>query len=298
MKNILIICIYLTLIITGDFSFSRTEESLATEAKQVLLWKENLVSAQKLTDKEKIEKLALGLRNMGYRRKLEGHSSSVDLIYNDLQRELLSIPMHAQYFADKIIAEQKAVASYPTNVGPRGNYDFNRTLIFEILSCLPSPETVRVLGEFLADDIDTPVPLRSPDSDWGDNSRANSYGSAYTLMRSGLRNPPVAEDRRNDNPDEILADTRAWWEEVKSGKRSFSFVGQKSEYRFKPDGTWETIPISLPPGEVVPKAPISVTPESVLVSPKSQDRSWLWITSLSVLLVAVVGWLVRKKKRA
>ena len=43
----------------------------------------------------------------------------------------------------------------------------------------------------------------------------------------------------------MIADTRAWWEEIKSGKRAFSYKGQKVEYRFKPDGTWETIALRL-----------------------------------------------------
>jgi hypothetical protein len=55
-------------------------------------------------------------------------------------------------------------------------------------------------------------------------------------------------------PDDLLAATRTWWEQIRSGQRTFSFKGQGVEYRFKPDGTWDTIRIANPADDD-PKVP-------------------------------------------
>ena len=57
---------------------------------------------------------------------------------------------------------------------------------------------------------------------------------------------------------------QSWWEEIKSGKRTFSFKGKKVEYRFKPDGTWETLAMANPPDDgpkPTPAKPESTRPE-------------------------------------
>lgn len=218
-------------------------------------------------------------------------------LHRDLQDCMISIPNHAQYFADQIEREQKAVERYPTITGPRVSYDFNRTMHFKTLSHLPSPETIAVLGHFLSDDKDTPVPLMSPDSDWGPNPRANSYGSAYTIIDIGLRNPPVSIARRIDiDPDRCLATTRAWWDEVKSGKRTFSFLGQKVEYRFKPDGTWETIALTDAPDDA-PKAAKSPPLAAHMTTGSSHPPGirWGWIAAVVLVLLAGLAWLNRRK---
>jgi hypothetical protein len=214
-------------------------------------------------------------------------------VYDKVQETLLAIPGHSRYYADEIKREQKEVAQYPTNTGPRVTYDFNRGLHFMTMRYLPSPETISVLGEFLSDDIDTPVPLNSPDSDWGENPRANSYFSADTIHKIGLRNPPLSPTEPALMPEDHLALTRAWWDEIKSGRKAFSFVGQDVEYRFKPDGTWETMPLGSPPDRNRPlKRPDAVRPASP-VSPAVHTRWWIGIGGLGLLALAI--WLWRKK---
>ena len=217
--------------------------------------------------------------------------------YKRIQNALLSIPGHARYFQEAIEREQEAVKDYPTTTGPRVSYDFNRTRHFETLSHLPSPETIAVLGHFLADDKDTPKPLMTPGSDWGTNPRANSYGSAYTLTNVGLRDAPGTWKDYDADPDAQLAKTRAWWEEVKAGRKTFSFKGQSVEYRFKPDGTWETLAMVNAPddGPKVAAAKQSDSSDAVVMAPVGQ-RHWLWWLVPVMFLLAAICWKSLQRK--
>lgn len=208
------------------------------ERQEVEHWQNRLQECSGMSAEETVEHLYLGLRNMGYRRSYAGHDPSVDSIYAKIQQRLLALPGHAQHFADKIEAEQKSVEHCPTITGPRCTYDFNRSLYFDVLSHLPSPETIQVLGHFLYDDKDTPVPLMSPDSDWGENPRANSFFAAAAIMRMNLKNPPTSAD---GGPDARLERVRVWWEEIQAGNRDLAFAGQDTGYRFTPDGSWKIV---------------------------------------------------------
>jgi hypothetical protein len=221
--------------------------------------------------------------------------------YSEILRDtMLSIPNHARYFADEIKREQKEVATYGKL--SKNEYDFHRALHFETLSHLPSPETIAVLGHFLADDVDKPRERISPNSDWGENPRANSSHSAYTIIDIGLRNPPVSPlVRQTIDPDQCLALTRTWWEEVKSGRSSFSFKGQKVEYRFNPDGTWETLALTNPPDDV--SDPTNHIPNKTECPTKREplnpqinrpSEAWKWIAACLVILI-VVGFGRMKK---
>lgn len=280
-----------------------TNDKRRIESAQVALWEQKLTEARTLPAEERPAQLWLGLRNMGHRNSMEGCSTEVQVIYRKIQAELLSIPSHARYFADEIKREQKEVTEYPTSTGPRVSYDFNRACYFNTLSHLPSPETIAVLGDFLSDDIDTPRIKIAPDSDWGENPRANSFASTITLSAIGLREPPASMKAYDANPEDHLAKSRAWWEEVKAGRKTFSFVGQKVEYRFKPDGTWETIPIANPPddgpksatqaGTKLPDPTREHRPGDSEVS--SRGPAW-WIYGIGGLALLSVGvWLCRKK---
>ena len=100
---------------------------------------------------------------------------------------------------------------------------------------------------------------------------ANSFLAAETLIRVGLRKPPVSEKHIDGN--KILVDQcRAWWEKVKSGKIAFSLVGQNVEYRFKPDGTWESSLIDNPTDDVV-KPPKVVNPTKGKVQQQNQPQN-------------------------
>jgi hypothetical protein len=175
MKFIYVICAATSYLLSCSQA-EWTNDMRRIEAEQIALWEQNLSEARALAPEERMAQLWLGLRNMGHRNSMDGRNSEVQIIYQKIQGELLSISGHARYFAEEIKREQKDVTGFPTNTGPRVSYDFNRTKYFETLVHLPSPETIAVLGEFLSDDIDTPRYRISPVSDWGENPRAKDTG--------------------------------------------------------------------------------------------------------------------------
>ena len=305
-------------------SVTWTEESRCIESEQVALWESKLTET-KLKPKEMVlEDLWLGLRNLGYRKTSEGHSLEVDRVYRSLQNELLSISGHAQYFADKIENERATLKleSY------RGTYDFNRRLAFEALSHLPSPETIKVLGGYLDDERDA-----AKEAMWDSHGillsmDPNSERALDALRNIGLRDPgfvdpesgkwPSSEDyaareeERRAVYDYLVARRerqltpwRAWYAELKTGKRVFSFKGQAVEYRFKPDGTWDTIPIAYPPDDTpgVARSKTSdrqakprLAGEVDEPKPRVQKR-WLWIGVVGLAILGLLAWILRQKTK-
>jgi hypothetical protein len=280
-----------------------TEENRKIEADQVRLWEQKLELARHKTAKEQMACLWLGLKNMGHRRTYSGHSVDVERVFEEIQSTMLSQPGHARYFADEIKREQKDVANYPTVAGPRVSYDRMRGMYFLTMRHLPSPETIAVLGEFLSDDKDQPGPLDPSKNYDYDLPPANSVYSAGAINNIGLRDPPMNTGANAAHPDDLLAATRAWWEEVKSGQRTFSFKGQAVEYRFRPDGTWETIPVANSSDDG-PKPVPSPTDSDKQASPlakvdsvKPADRSlFWWISGIAGVLIALALALFRKFK--
>ena len=273
-----------------------TEGARAAEAKQVALWEANLENAKGKPPASRISDLSLGLKNMGYRRTLDGHSPDVDAIYEKIQTEILGTPGHARYFQTKIERRQDEVKDLPTSTGDRVSYDADRAIWFEILQHLPSPETVGVLGGFLADETDAPDPLIVP-GDCGSLPPANSFVSSRAISSLGLRNSPADEKAYYLDPNAHLDKTRAWWEEVKSGKKTFSFKGQSVEYRFRPDGTWETLAMVNAPDDGPKRAGKVERPGGGETVPGAGEipRGWVWLV-FPVILAAGFGiWFVAKK---
>lgn len=291
-----------------------TEENRRKEANQVALWESKLFETQDELPNVRLRELWLGLRNMGHRRSFEGHSPAVDEAYLNIQQELLSIPGHAKYYADELER---------LRLDPKSNYERIRpTYLAETLRHLPSPETIQILGEFLSDMRDTPLDenpkyneaVRSGEIkpiDWAPTPQ-NAWLATFAFSNIGLQNPPF-EPVANYNfiriapSAESLPKFRAWWDEVKSGKRTFSFTGQTVEYRFKPDGTWETVAVATPPDDK-PKLPDAAPPQREdkpekerVAKPRPTETGpvadaspgyalWKWATAVFFLLLVAGLW--------
>ena len=272
------------------------DRNRSLEAGQIAIWEDCLTSVQKKSQEEKLLALFPGLRTMSFWSEVEGHRYESEIVFNRIRQEVLAIPGHAEFYSDKIERERAKI-----ELGDcRGGYDLHRTMIFETLKSLPSAETVKVLGEFLIDERDTPPP-RYPGQDYS-NDPANCHLAARALFKLGLRDVPMGGDHRPI--DQTLNDYRVWWEELRTGRKTFSFKGQNVEYRFKPDGTWDTLPIANPSeDDVKPPKPSSKpaaekSPDQAIQPAKSDDTRqwlvWLWIPAVVFMAGA---WRIFSRRR-
>jgi hypothetical protein len=262
------------------------ERNKHLEADQINKWDNIILYAKVKSQSEKLIELLPGLRAMGFWVDVEGHRTETDILFRQIQQEVLSIPGHAHYLVEEM--ERKRAALTPGQY--RSNYDLNRVVIFETLKRLPSADTVQVLGGYLSDERDSPPP-RYPGQDYIDEP-ATCHLATTALFKLGLRDVPMGGNNRPI--DQTLKDYRLWWEEIKSGRKAFSFKGENVEYRFKPDGTWETFTISNPPDDGVKP----VIPESTMQKASGQPQAvqpykawywWPWL-SIPIVLMVAVGW--------
>lgn len=235
MKFILL-CIILTNISLMGQVFTVDRE---LEAKQAALWRSKLKESSDKPEEQKFDILSLGLRNMGYRRSFDGHSDEIADVFSAIQNEFVKAPNHALYFYDKLEqARNQLPEGTQWHTGPHNDFQSLRVMIIRDTLChLPSPEVVRILGNYLNDERDTPPPM-TKFQDWID-SEANAYLACTALQKIGLRDSPLPV-RAVENADN-LATWKLWWGPIQAGNRSFSFEGQDVEYRFRKDGTYETI---------------------------------------------------------
>lgn len=284
-------------------SEAEEDESRRNESAQVALWEEKLFESQGKPDKVKMSELWLGLRNMGYRKSRLGHSPKVDVIYQKLQSELLSIPGHAEFYAKSIWESYAAYrdSDHPKHSGSADWFSRESQYALETLQHLPSPETLRVLGEMLDEEWQRVLP---PESTVQTVPSALAKQAAWTLIELPLRDMPTPHFERNKAKDHLSA-WQQWYAEVKSGQRTFSFKGQAVEYRFNPDGTWQTIPIANPPDDT-PKPPIFEKSESKperqakkLEKPRETKKPiWVWVVPTGLLVSGILLWFLTKRRTA
>jgi hypothetical protein len=229
---------------------------------------------------------------------------------------MLQIPGHAKFVADEY--EQFRKTEKPWDGGATRYH-----ALIHKLANLPTPETIEVLGVYLEDFKDTaPTNLNIENQvivnrliPGGDGLMVADlpWLATYAIAEIGLRQPPLKNVKLSMysfDPEctSYWQKTRAWYQEVKAGKRTFSFVGQKVEYRFKPDGTWDTI--ALTNAEIDNVAEPVIAP--VLAPAKSDNvdflRSikqntatdelswWQWIFFAS-LLIMKISLLIAAKRR-
>ncbi len=207
-------------------------------------------------DHKKFPKLGefMGLARFGYKSM----DSEQKEIFDKAQSALLAIPGHAKYYQNQIEQTRTFLKHYKSlpkeerfrmeqeyrdrneDLFDHTNYEGVREKAFVILGQLPSPETVAVLGHFLEDPegrdgkdlLGNPIHIGS---DMG--PPAPNCGKAYfALGKLGIEHPPVPP---STDEDVVLNVERAdawkqWWSEVKSGKRTYRFIGSPIDYG--PDG--------------------------------------------------------------
>ncbi len=229
-----------------------------------------------------------------------------------LQNAMLAVGGYGDYFSAKIREARQAFDSAETPSRrsiQKAKLMDTQADAFEILGLVPGPESVKILGEYLSDETGRvpPSPPGSKDDRMARQQDANfTPNSFYALMAIAdlpLVAPPVARRKGNATIyDSDIDAWRLWYEQVKSGKRTFRFEGDPREYNL--DGPTKTA-VSQVQGPRVPAGPgISPAPKEAAgvvvaqarVDDPSQERRWPLWAALGVLAVGVAVYVRRKGK--
>ena len=279
------ISLFLTIILKAESQEYSTEDR-AQRDESISLWRSKLDDSRHLKAAEKFEFLGRGLRRLGVLRNTAYRTSDLQQLFRDIQDEMINTPGHAKYFADEIERIRKSEESLPS--GQRVDYHrWRKWYLHETLKNLPSPETVEVLGRYLDDERDTPPHTNFP--------LENAYYASLSLGEIGLRDKPELPIPSLGTWRKTRDIWKAWYESVKAGERSFSFVGQNKQYRFQADGS---VAISAYDGP--PDPPKALKTPIGAVSPNSSKtlsaNCWAWIGGAAgVVVLLLAGWYYKRR---
>lgn len=159
-------------------------------------------------------------------RYLEGGDKSALAIFAKVQLALLAIPGHAEYYRERIIQAQERFRERPSSE-TWSDYRYENGKGFQILPHLPSAEGVRVLGEMLSNDW---VPPGNETAPLSEKFVPLSVSARVALAKLPLLDKPFKDPITEDNRADALVAWRHWHEQIKSGKRTFRFKGDPTEY--------------------------------------------------------------------
>ena len=155
------------------------------------------------------------------------------MVAQKMRTALLAIPGHAEYFEKQIKDLQTKLENAPKDEEWNFRVDYDDVQIngFQTLEQLPSPESVRVLGNFLADKkggIDFAETGPNPSVDQIMAQQKKNCNFAAMALFKLIANPPM-EDTGSFRPG-VLEAWLDWHEEVKAGHRTFRFKDNPMEY--------------------------------------------------------------------
>ncbi len=218
---------------------------------------------QRLDDLEnsiKIENTGDRVESLGSFMSIASHGrmdAEQEIIFKKAQSALLSIPGHAEYyktkienfrssvFADAKITEQELLKWQDEGKEPANEKLFELYYVdcMRTLAFMPSPETVSVLGFYLNDPSgsDGKTLLGNPKTKPGDDfepTPSNANLAALAIRNLGIEKMPFNPSEQSLKGrwavDEEVTAWKDWWNEVKTGKRTYRFIGSDIEYG--PDG--------------------------------------------------------------
>ncbi|MEY3897594.1 MAG: hypothetical protein RLZZ214_3115 [Verrucomicrobiota bacterium] len=290
-------------------------EERRDEAKQIELWEGNLKKSSGMSGFEKIDFLALGLKNMAYRKSRFNHGKEVDKMFEEIQTTILAIPGHAEFYRDRI-NEARAnldgatLNGNVTKIAERRSDWSSAKFGFGVMSYLPSPETVRVLGEFLGDDRGKIVVPKDAGDDEKQGPRANVPNSYQAVM--ALHSLPIVSKPYrplggqfvDDDFEPSIASWQIWYEQIKSGNRTFRFEGDPTEYDLNGPASKELIQRverdrKRDDERAVGHKKSSTTPApEPTLTQTNKPYSIAWLVAASGLIGAAVWYLLRGRKTA
>ncbi len=240
------------LLISPRVALSDAADWRADQINDLQLWRQEIDKAGSLPPQEAIPLLSRCMRRMG-RSSIFQVDERWD-VHRLAQARLLSIPGHAEYYQKQIKAAEEEVVDALQSMGlehagtAKSRLLVVQTEAFETLEALPSPETVRVLGELL-------------DDPWGfepgmDRTvqavRFKTYGERphSGMAMIALARLPL-ETRANNTPanktsyDADIGAWTLWYEQIRAGTRTFRFIGDPQEYSLAGPVPQAKIPVRI-----------------------------------------------------
>jgi hypothetical protein len=158
-----------------------------------------------------------------------------DPYFEKIQAPLLPYLGRAEYVANEIQISRTKVIGSKAREGDEfkfedygASYEETCSAVTRILGNLPSAETVYMLGELLHY-----FELKGPQITEGHVPDAVGQPSNPNLAADALKTliekPPVPQDRNWQTKEDIEA-WKLWYEQIKSGNRTFRFKGDPKDY--------------------------------------------------------------------
>ncbi len=181
------------------------------------------------------EKSIPGLAEMLRQLKVLGYRecSERDNVVNAIELAILTTPNHAKFFTSRLEQAKEEMQANKISYHEYTKAQEN----LSVLAFLPSPETVAELGKLLNDPVGRDGKILGGGDVWeGDGwLPVNCQIALSCLEILPIENGPQLLKGDVDVEVFIGVDKwKDWWEEVKTGKRTYRFVGSPVEYG--PDG--------------------------------------------------------------
>jgi hypothetical protein len=217
--TIYITAILLSLVFVMQGAVGQSQERKVWLAER----REMIARAKTVSDEQTILDLSRIIRGVG--SDLPNASEEAKQLYAEALDLIKAIPGHAEYYRDKILQAQERVKT----LGVSSKHEYRSELMygFQTLPHLSSPEGVRVLGELLSNDWVPPGNETAPQSG---KFVPLSISSTVTLQRFPLLDKPFKDPITESNVADANAAWLLWFEQVKSGNRTFRFEGDPTEY--------------------------------------------------------------------
>jgi len=267
-----------------------TAELRERETEQIELWRKNIALLETMSPDEQMSFLAVGVRNMKHRTLWSDHHPEIDTLYRTIQSKILSIPGHAIYYGNEISRIEDHLIKEAAERGePTYSNGLDQMWLFQTLEELPSPETLRVLGEMLTDPRGRVA--RRPDDPFFEpwaNQDSLSDRAAKTLSDM-IENPPTTGSYDFQH-DRVIWER--WYEQVKSGRRTVRFKGDRHNYSL--DGPVREA--KNPDVQRVVKRDV-VSPAAEVGQTESGTSRVLVTIIAGLLAIVAAVWLVMKSRR-
>jgi hypothetical protein len=306
MKYIIIISL---VIIFANLSYAQDSAEIREQESALANWRIKIQKAESLPPEQAID--ILGRCVVKMTRKAIFQIDERWKVYHEAQIALISIPGHAEYYEKKIKAArlryEEAKAEYDKGDGTTGidekavtksKLGNEQRYGFETLAQLPSVETVRVLGDFLSDDRGKFIPppglseteIATLGQRWLESP--SSFYAAQALNDLPLKTRPFPQKRYLGEDD--VRPWLLWYQQIKEGRRTFSFEGDPQEY----DLTGPVREARNPDVARVTKRPdVSSEASAARAGESSKHSTTPWVVGVLTMMAGIGVYVYLQNKR-